>query len=524
MTSQPWFRDGLTSEESALVTVLPQLVYDRSDMYRRLLEARYTRSGVVSLPLAGNVNVWIVRNTPFEPELDTLARIAESASIIETFIGAPFPTSDVVLLVGDERTGDNQRVSPRSPPGLNYGSHITAPRHDHQTADEFIQLVTHELAHYYGYDTVWFNEAVAEFLEAYVSDATGLKPISETSAEVAERADSSCRVARGFVNIRHSLYADQTIFKSRIRECTYLLGQEFLLQTYEAIGADALSAAIRALQVRPGEETDGPEAELRIRDALAKHTPFDRSSEFTDLYRRLYGATPGSGRTDDHADVPEDATRIRIDREVEGSLDYDFDFDYFLFDAEKGQKYDIMVTHETLPASHINFLSVIDGHLAPWKSRIRSESGVDIQWVGPHDALYLLAVQNFGGHSGGYTISIERAPEHPPDDQADRHGRATAIELGERVEGEIHDEWDLDFFKFTTAEWSTYAAILVFDSILDACCTVVVFHPEGGSVAEGRGPDTVYFSFETSGWIWVVVHGGKERNTGSYVLEVTKEE
>ena len=176
VTSQPWFRDGLTGEESALVAVLPQLAYEGSDLYRALLESHHIRSGVISLPLAGDVNVWIVRNTPFEPELDTLAKIAESASIIETFLGLPLPTSDIVLLVGDKRTGEEGNVIFFGFVGLHHGTHITATRHDDQTPDGFVQIVTHELTHYYKYDTRWFDEAVARFLEAYVADAKGSNP------------------------------------------------------------------------------------------------------------------------------------------------------------------------------------------------------------------------------------------------------------------------------------------------------------------------------------------------------------
>ena len=296
-----------------------------------------------------------------------------------------------------------------------------------------------------------------------------------------------------------------------------------MLQTFETIGEDALSAALRDLQVRPGDEADSPEAERRIRDTLARHAPSDRTSEFTDLYRRLYGTPPGNGRKDDHGDVREDATRIKVGQEVEGSVDYDFDFDFFLFEAEQGQKYDIMVTHETLPASHINFLSTINNHVPGWKSKLRTEAGIDIHWVGPQSAPYLLAIQNFGGHRGSYTLSVTRVTD-PPDDHPDRHEEATTVELGERVEGEIHDAWDLDFFRVKTVEQTSYVAKIERDSNREACCIVGFFFPEGGQVTERGGPETVVYTYHTSGWYWVVVHGGNERKTGSYVFEVTKDE
>ena len=393
--------------------------------------------------------------------------------------------------------------------------------------------MTHELTHYYKYDTRWFDEAVSRFVEAYVADAIGIKPISEISTEVTEHADWACREydaeydIGGLENIRHSRYIDQTFYYYGISRCTYTLGEEFLLQTFETIGEDALSAALRALQVRPGEETDGPEAEQRIRDTLARHAPSDRSSEFIELYRRLYGAPPGTVQPDDHSDDPEDATRIRVGSEIEGTLDYDFDFDYFLIETEEGLKYDIIVRHESLPVTHINFISVAGDHVPDAKSKLRTDSGVDIQWVGPSNEPYLLGIQNFGGHRGRYTISINRVSDSRPDDHADRYERATVLELGEqidlgdisllgqRIEGQIDDEWDLDFFTFTTPEHVHYSTGIEFISDSEYCCEVKSFQPRGDQAEAELG---------TSGKHWLFVHGGNGRTTGAYALIVVLEE
>ena len=106
----------------------------------------------------------------------------------------------------------------------------------------------------------------------------------------------------GLENIRHSRYLDQTIYYYGISRCTYTLGEELLLQTFETIGKEALSAALRALQVRPGEETYGRDAEQKIRDTLVSHAPADRMDDFAELYYRLYGVLPENEPSDDHGD------------------------------------------------------------------------------------------------------------------------------------------------------------------------------------------------------------------------------
>ena len=70
-------------------------------------------------------------------------------------------------------------------------------------------------------------------------------------------------------------------------------------------------------------------------------------------------------------------------------------------------------------------------------------------WVGPRRTISSRHPDQLEGHSGRYTISINRVPDRPLDDHADRYQEATEVELGSRIEGKIHDVWDMDFFQFT---------------------------------------------------------------------------
>ncbi len=101
LIAQSWFADGLEDSEAALVTILGNTVSRDSTFYDDLLEAHFSQARTVSLPLAGDVNIWIFQTTPFPPNDDLLTIIEDTARMSEELLGAPFPTTDIILLVFD---------------------------------------------------------------------------------------------------------------------------------------------------------------------------------------------------------------------------------------------------------------------------------------------------------------------------------------------------------------------------------------------------------------------------------------
>ena len=67
---------------------------------------------------------------------------------------------------------------------------------------------------------------------------------------------------------------------------------------------------------------------------------------------------------DDHANWEGNATAIRVGADVRGSLDYDGDIDFFRFQAEQGQSYQIDVALGTLDDSIVHLLDS-DGWIDP---------------------------------------------------------------------------------------------------------------------------------------------------------------
>ena len=93
---------------------------------------------------------------------------------------------------------------------------------------------------------------------------------------------------------------------------------------------------------------------------------------------------------------------------VEGKLDYMFDFDYFRFETTEGQKYQIGVKHETLRPTSIALFGPdgMTGENQRWEARDQVSTGPRIIWMAPSSDVFYLAVQNFGGKTGTYTLTI----------------------------------------------------------------------------------------------------------------------
>ena len=95
LIAQPWFTDGLDAEERAFIVVVGKITVDW--LYADLLTSpRITRSKVVTLPLAGEVTIWTFFNKP--PSGDLPAAVERGVRGAEALMGAPFPSTDVIIL------------------------------------------------------------------------------------------------------------------------------------------------------------------------------------------------------------------------------------------------------------------------------------------------------------------------------------------------------------------------------------------------------------------------------------------
>ena len=263
LTNQPWFTDGLSDEETAFLAVANRDQHSDSQ-YRDFLRTHFTRSATISLPLAGDVDVWVFWHLPFPDSDDSIELIEDAVRALEALMGVPFPTTDIILLLGDP---DSISFS-----GYHAGNYIAMDRIVGEGNHRGV--VYHETAHYY-YIGVhsWFNEGFADLVVTYTMTRVGLRSFAERENYLEEYDLPEC-IELGFRNI-------QELLDKGGHAC---LGEFILVSLFNLLGEEATSAALRELYLMSGEQ--GEEDFYRI---FLKHTPLGLEDEFRDLYRRLHG-------------------------------------------------------------------------------------------------------------------------------------------------------------------------------------------------------------------------------------------
>ena len=279
LTEQPWFTDGLDDEEAAFVTVLGYTALFQPELYPDLFQTPFIQSRTVSLPLAGDVNIWVFQSSPFPAGDDTLTSIERTVRTAEEFMGLPFPTTDIILLTGKGVRGNH------------LGSVMNLPRLD----TGVVYAVPHETAHYYfgGSFTAagWFQEGGASFIETLVHNQIGIGSLERRRFDLLGPL-AYCTDVLKIKNIWELIH-----FTGDRGSCQYSMGEYFFLDVHKTLGPDAMAAALRDLsrsllksdmKLLPSGLTDSGKEE-RIYYAFLKHTPVDKEEEFRGLYRRLHG-------------------------------------------------------------------------------------------------------------------------------------------------------------------------------------------------------------------------------------------
>ena len=404
--SQDWVADGLTNEEAAFIVSISHVPHENPRLFESILQEKFAQTGTVSLPYSGEVKAWVFSNDPHLDEENVLGEIEYIARVAEDFIRVPLRTTDIIVLVIDFRESD-RRTNP-----FKTDSHI-------QLTD--YGSLYHEMAHYYFSGSMrWMNEGGAEFiedLEAYPGEIGASSPGGRAAAESAHY----CMERYGFENIRHLNHVRLNNYREwnvhRPDRCHYSMGRNFLHVAYDTIGSEALSSALGEIVSSADAKASDEDKERAIYDSFTKYTPVSLQEDFKRIYRKLHGgphAYDEPQEADDHGNGVDDATPLKVGESVQGSLDYMFDFDYFRFVAKEGRKYRFSVAHESLGASSVGLFSGPDGIWGEnqnWEFRELGSSGPEIVWVAPESDEYWLAVQNFGGKTGTYTLAISEAQD-----------------------------------------------------------------------------------------------------------------
>ena len=276
--SQSWFQDGLTEEEAALIRALGPTLNDDVDseeVFADLLQRGHVRSETISLPLAGEVDLFAVGRSEFELEglLENMAFAVES---IEGFMGTPWPAPDVIALLElESRLG-------RTDEAWNAGDYVVLK-------DPSKYETYHELAHYYFKSRIgpqWLTEGGAEFLNFYTLNLTEGGTIDADYINDQWLIAASC-APDGSANV-HGW--NETGAGSNL--CPYWLGRQFLRGMYRSLGHEVVSSALRELyetSLIPMRRGAAEEEEDEIYQAFLTNTPSSQRDEFRFWYHCLHG-------------------------------------------------------------------------------------------------------------------------------------------------------------------------------------------------------------------------------------------
>ena len=291
--SQSWFQDGLTEEEAVLIVALRPTLNDDVDseeVFADLLQRGHVRSETISLPLAGEIDLFAVGRSEFELE-GLLERMAFAVESMEGFMGTPWPKPDVIALL--ELESDLGSYDG----GWNAGAYVVLK-------DPSKYTTYHELAHYYFKSTIgpqWLTEGGAEFLNFYTLNLTEGGTIDADYINGQWVIAAAC-APDGSANV-HGW--NETGAGSNL--CPYWLGHQFLGGMYRALGHEVVSSALRelyetSLTMRRG----AAEEEDEIYQAFLTNTPSSQRYEFRFWYHCLHGRPiPGYTPAPKPAHAPE---------------------------------------------------------------------------------------------------------------------------------------------------------------------------------------------------------------------------
>lgn len=274
LITQPWFTDGLDAEERAFIVVIDKVTGVDAMFTDLLTSPRHASAQVITLPLGAEVTIWAFSNQPLQGGL--LESAARGARGAEALMGAPFPSTDIIILslTVDDCAGGLCG-------GVNFGDSLVLVAEPGLPLGD--KALYHEIAHFYltaEFGPFWLYEGGASFAASY----TAALPDVELTPE--PLGLPYCQ--ENHVPNLHTLNDPAHPNPVAQQTCGYILGEYFLTVLYNILGDPAFPAALRelhelylAFDYYPSEE--------RVYQAFLRHAPPGRMEAFNDAYRQYHG-------------------------------------------------------------------------------------------------------------------------------------------------------------------------------------------------------------------------------------------
>ena len=216
---------------------------------------------------------------------------------------------------------------------------------------------------------------------------------------------------------------------------------------------------------------------------------------------------------DDHGDSVEDATAVEFGEPVRGVLYPEDDPDFFVFQAESGEFYAIGVAGN-LDYSQIDLYGSGEAHLESFGSKA--------VWKAGSAGEYYIEVTGYGS-APSYTLSVSVL--EITDDHGGSAVDASAITVGESIEGAVNFLGDEDVFLFQAEAGTIYEIDVALGTLADF--RLVVYDEPDEWKRRWTSP---VLSVETHRNVWrseytgdsYLVVGFPGSESGSYTIKVAK--
>ena len=317
---QPWFADGLGKEELPLLAALVRCGESQKE-FDSLIQDAQISSRTVFLPLAGEVDLFLVRRSSIPLDDATLDLMEAALLVLEDFIGEAWPVRNAILYINPDL----------SEAGVNFGSHIEVSEGEDGAFTR--PVLYHELAHEYWHrGPLWLSEGVASFLGSYTV-ATADEVLSELAAQRKGQSVETLKGMRfdtkgtgfqsrkryirkrmeiykghGVANVHEWKQAEAELTRELSTDIPYVVGENFFLGMYETLGHEATSSALQQIYLLLRDindphifsAADEPVTEEDIYGAFLANVPPGKEDDFRDAWRRLHGG-PIPGAPSDQA-------------------------------------------------------------------------------------------------------------------------------------------------------------------------------------------------------------------------------
>ena len=224
--------------------------------------------------------------------------------------------------------------------------------------------------------------------------------------------------------------------------------------------------------------------------------------------------------SDDHGDDIDDATAIRVGVGARGAVDYEGDVDYFRFQAERGQSYQIDVALGSLDDSIVEMYDS-DGLFLDSNDDYSGNTASRLLWQASSSGELYVAVAAFGSGVGTYTLTVTLSTI--VDDHGDDIDDATAIRVGTDVPGVLDYVDDIDYFRFQAEQGQSYQIDVTLGSLDDS---IVELHDYDGLFLDsnddysGSTASRLSWQASSSGELYVAV-AAFGSGIGTYTLTVS---